>query len=255
MTTRNARRAAPLLAFAATLALVGCATDDAVGRVPPDAGATVSVAPSPVDDGFERQSNYEMFTEALTSMKRLKSLHYQGVIVDGDETAEVDLTVDDAGECTGSVGVGGGTAQIIAVDGTQYLKGDLKFWTNSVGPVRGPRVHALIGDRWAQVPATSERFQSFCDLDEFLKQLESVGALVRRGHIDQIAGREAIAIFGREDGSITRLWIATEDPHYLLKIEVEGKESGDLSFSGFDVPVDAKAPDSDEFVDLSSLQA
>ena len=55
-----------------------------------------------------------------------------------------------------------------------------------------------------------------------------------------------------EEGDALTAWVAVDDPHHVLKLEVtEGKEPGILTFSGFDEKPDVKPPADDEVVDLT----
>jgi hypothetical protein len=50
-------------------------------------------------------------------------------------------------------------------------------------------------------------------------------------------------------------WVAADDPHYIVKLELGegGDTSGEMNFSDFDEPVDVTTPEPSDVVDLSSL--
>jgi hypothetical protein len=50
------------------------------------------------------------------------------------------------------------------------------------------------------------------------------------------------------------VWVATEDPHHILEMEVDqGDEPGTITFSEFDEELDVQAPAEDEVIDLEQL--
>jgi hypothetical protein len=51
------------------------------------------------------------------------------------------------------------------------------------------------------------------------------------------------------------VWIAVDDPHHILEMEVtQGEEPGTITFSSFDEELDVQAPADDEVIDLDQLQ-
>ena len=107
-----------------------------------------------------------------------------------------------------------------------------------------------MGDKWVADP--NGQFSSFCDLDELLGQIGDTENLndVEKDGTEDVDGDEAVRITGTEDDNETTGFIATDEPHYLLKIEVSGSDTGEVTFSEFDEDVDAEKPADDEIVEL-----
>lgn len=205
-------------------------------------------------DAFVKQSAEKIIDQTLGDMGELKSLHIEGTVVDDQDEISLDLSIASDGDCAGTVGVQGGTAEIIVVGGEQYMKGDEKFWTASLDAQRGPQIDKLIGDRYVLLPPDATDFSSFCDLDEFLSELErDEDDTFTKGEEGEVDGEAAIAILSDEEDGKSRAWIATEGKHVLLKIEsIEGDE-GSFTFSAFDEPVGAEKPPAREIADLQNL--
>jgi hypothetical protein len=113
----------------------------------------------------------------------------------------------------------------------------------------------MVGDKWARLPADQGDFTEFCDIDGLMESIEDEDddtTDVEKDGTEEVDGTEALVLSGEEDGGTTRMWIAAEGDHHILKVSSEGGDSpGEFEFSDFDEPVDAEAPPEDEVVDLS----
>src|SRR4029079_2233289 len=89
---------------------------------------------------------------------------------------------------------------------------------------------------------------SVCDLDSFLAKIKDPGDDKASSSsvvgTDTVAGRAAVQVRdkGKGDDS-TDGWVATDDPHYLLKLEVAGSGGGTVIFSDLYSDAHLKAPD------------
>lgn len=229
-----------------SLALVGCGSsddgDDASAKKAQDAA-----------EAYAKETPTKIVEDAVAAMKGLNSVRFKGSVPGDSGQTELDLAVDSDGNCSGTVGAEGGTAQIIVADGQQFLKGDEAYWIASLDETRGPTMSNLVGDRWVQLPESAQSFDSFCNLDSFLGEFEVEDAPETKGDLDEIDGLSVISLTEEEDGGTTTTWIATDDPHYVVRIENDGDEAGQIDFSDFDEPVDAEAPPADEIADLNGL--
>src|SRR6187551_3281497 len=70
------------------------------------------------DSDFAKQSGDEIAAEAKSDMKDLDEVTFSGEITSDGDTVTLDVQASSAGDCTGSIGIGGGTAEILAKDGT-----------------------------------------------------------------------------------------------------------------------------------------
>lgn len=105
----------------------------------------------------------------------------------------------------------------------------------------------------------SQQFRHFCDLDNVLKSFRAVAAgddpevsVVGPG---RVGSRDVVRLEASDDGKKIVAWVATTAPHDVLRMDARGEgTSGTLSFSQFDVPVDAQAPAPSEVVNPSGEQ-
>jgi hypothetical protein len=194
----------------------------------------------------------------MSDMKSLDSVRLSGSIEqDGGELA-LDLQLNKSGECEGTMEQDGGTAEIVSVDGSSYLKADETFWVNSTGSEESAQqVLDLLGDKWALMPPDEGGVSALCDLDEILSEIdeddEEKGE-AKKGEETDVDGEGAIELTSEtEDGGTTTAYVATDDPHYILKLEQKGgDEPGSFTFSDFDEELEVEAPAEEDVVDLQA---
>ena len=120
------------------------------------------------DSDFAKQSGDKIAADAKADMKDLDEVKFSGEITSDGDTITLDVQASSAGDCTGSIGIGGGTAEILAKDGTNWFKPDEAFWrANAADPADA--IIAAVGDKW--VLDTDSNFSQFCDLDAFFDNL------------------------------------------------------------------------------------
>lgn len=211
------------------------------------------------DSGFTDMSVEKIKDAVLDDMNALDSLKMSGSITSGGEEMSIELSATSDGECVGTVGLKGGSAQFISGPGGTFLKGDDSFWQTIAGS-QASQITDMLGEKWAKVPDTAAgEFDQFCDLDEFLKSLnedDSDKIAAEKGDVTEVAGQDALEITDTDEDTngTTHAFIAVDDPHYILKItQTGGDEPGAFEFSDFNEPVDAEAPSSDDYVDLSQV--
>ena len=234
-TTRT--RAAAALSVLALLA--GCGGDG-------DGGDGGDFADRPADQIAEA---------AKSDMKELDAVHYSGDIQSEGTPLKLDIQASSAGDCMGSVGIGEGTAEVLAKDGENWFRPDEAFWRQQA-PDQADLIIQTVGDKW--VVDSNAEFAQFCDLDEFFDNIfaddgggdseyETVGT-------DELDGQEVVKVENTDDDGTSTGYVLVEDPHYLLKVErTEGESPGQIEFGEFDEEFEVEAPAEDEVIDLSQI--
>lgn len=205
-------------------------------------------------DDFASLSARRISDQSEEAMLGLRSLSLDGEATSGGSVLHLSLSADTHGTCAGSIGLGGGTADLVGVDGAEYLRGDEKFWTAAAG-TQAPAVATLLGGRWAKLPPGSKEFASFCDLDTLLARVRGKSAprRISKGGVSRIAGRDAVELTAVDAHGTTHTWVATRGRHYVLKVVQEGDEPGSMTFAGFDEPVEAEPPAAGQYVDMGAV--
>jgi len=168
-------------------------------------------------------------------------------------------SADRDGGCVASVTVGDGSADLLEEASGSYVRGDETFWANAADtPAHGRQMNEQAGGKWVRTPRSMGYFAPFCDLDELLDQvLAGDPTSAEKGEETDVEGQRAIALTADVSGGGTStMWVASDAPHYLLKIEtVGGDDPGVFTFSGYDEPVDVPIPPAEEVIDLGKVKA
>lgn len=248
-------RAAARLSAAVTALVLGAGAVGCGGGSPDEGPAPEETTAA--DPDFVALSADEIRDRVLEDMTALESLTLSANFTNDGEELTFELSLDTDGTCAGTMAVGDGTAEILSVDGTSYLRGDEAFWEATTGG-QGAIIASMVGDRWAAMPTGQGGFESVCDLDALLEGLDTAGDAgpeLTKGEEQEIDGEPALELRAEDDRGASRLWVATSaDGHYILRLEREGGDAGMITLSDFDEPVDVEVPDEDQVVDLSDLE-
>ncbi|MFD7457608.1 MULTISPECIES: hypothetical protein [unclassified Streptomyces] len=245
---RRTALAALCLAAATTVGLTGCLPgEDKADDKPkgPFAGLTGG----------------EIADRAVKATTEASSLRLTGDIP-ADESGSAmtfDMALNKKGECAGTLGTGGGKADLIRTGDTIYVRYDEAFLrADSEGQPKEETDAAvdLLAGKWTKMAAEgadAEDIASFCDLDEVLGGAEDVNSDAARGKTTTVDGTPAIVLHEKDGKDRYKLYVATEGKPYLLR--VDDTNAGDrttLTLSDFGKPVPAKKP-SGEILDLDEL--
>lgn len=211
---------------------------------------------------FAEQSGNDIADAAKADMKELDAVKYAGEITSDGSTVSLDVQADSDGNCTGSIGLGDGTAELLATDGTNWFRPDEAFW-RAQAPDQADAIIAAVGDKW--VVDTDESFAQFCDLDAFFENIfssddsddgsdTSQDSEYEVTGTEELDGQEVVTVEQTDEEGTTTGYVLIEGEHYLLKIErTVGDEPGTVDFSEFNEEFEVEAPAEDEQVDLSQL--
>jgi hypothetical protein len=209
-------------------------------------------------DDFTDQSGEKIASAAKKAMGGLDAVKVSGTITTSGQEVTIDVQTNDQGDCTGSIGSGGGTADLLGTGGDVWFKPDEAFWRANAGDT-ADQIVAAVGDKWVVVPAGGGGFDEFCDVDKLLDELidsdDDEGKTYTAKDVEEVDGQDAVPIQQKDDDGTSVGYVLVDDPHYLVKIEkTEGEDTGKVTFSDFDEDVDVEAPAEDEIVDLDNLQ-
>jgi hypothetical protein len=211
-------------------------------------------------DGFADKSADDIVATAKSDMGDLKAVKVSGSVTSDGQQIDIDLQASSEGDCTGTIGVAGGSTELLGVGGTTWMRPDEAFWRATVGD-SADQLLAAVGDKWVVLPADEDSLNTFCDvddlLDEMLKEDDEDGSTYSTSGTEDVDGEETVKIDNEdpEDGTSTG-YVLVDEPHYLVKIEkTDGEDTGSVTFSEFDEEFEVEAPADDEVVDLAQLGA
>lgn len=211
------------------------------------------------DNGFSDESAEKIVASAKSDMGDLTAVKVSGTITTAGKATTLDLQVGTEGNCTGTIGVDDGSAELLGVDGTTWMKPDETFWRTSAGE-SADQIISLVGDKWVVLPSDDDSFDQFCDvtalLDNLLKDdTEEDKSTYTNTGTEKIDGQDVVAVDNEDpDTGTSTGYVLVDDPHYLVKIEkTDGDDTGSVTFSAFDEEFEVTAPSDDEVVDLTTL--
>ena len=209
---------------------------------------------------FADESADTIVKASKDDMGDLKAVKVSGELTSNGQAISIDLQANSDGDCTGSLGIAEGTAELLGVDGDTWMKPDEAFWRSFAGD-SADQVMSIVGDKWVVVPEGEDSIKKFCDvndlLDQLLKDDDGDKSTYTKKGTEDVDGDETIAIDNEdpEDGTSTG-YVLVDDPHYLVKIEnTSGDDTGSVTFSEFDEDFDVTAPADDDVIDLDNLGA
>ena len=209
------------------------------------------------DNGFADKSADDIVAAAKADMGDLTSVRIDGSIDSEGQTTELDLQASSEGNCTGSIGVAGGTTEVRGLDGTTWIKADENFWRASAG-AGAEQIITAVGDKWVVMPEGDDSFSSFCDVDELIGSMfdddESDGNYSKDG-TEEVDGKSTLKIDNTDaNQEVSSAYVLADAPHYLVKLEkTEGADLGSMNFSKFDETFDVEAPADEDVIDLATL--
>lgn len=233
-------RIALALALSATLVLGACGDDS-------DSGGGADAAEEYADTSPE-----QVVEDILAAMNDLESVRLSGQMVEDGDTLDIDVAISKSGECEGTVGMeGSGSFELMQVDGVSYFKPDEEFWKAQAGSA-GEQLMEMAGDKWVMNSEDPDGFGELCDLDNFIEGLEDGPEESKIEGTGDVDGTAAVKLaFKSDDGNEGIAYVAAEEPHRILRLDVENE--GQVDFTDFDEEVSVEKPAEDETFDLGSL--
>jgi hypothetical protein len=204
------------------------------------------------DSDFAKQSGNKIADAAKADMESLDQLKYSGDISSDGSTIHIDMQASSTGDCTGTIGIGDGKAELLAKDGKNWFKPDEAFWRANAGD-QADAIIAAVGDKW--VVDNDKSFAQFCDLDAFFDNIFADDSGDKADYTvkgtDEIDGDKVVKVERTgKDGPATG-YVLIDGKHYLLKLErTSGTDAGSIEFTDFNKKFEVEAPADDEVVDL-----
>jgi len=204
--------------LAAAVLVTGCtskkssSSDTPNTSTPPASapGASVSgtggdASPAPAASMSGDPAAVALYTQATAALTSAKSVHIKGSSTQDGDTFGIDLTFVNGKGVTGSLGLGGGTMQIVAVGGTVYVQSDAKAFAAFAGADLPATALDAVAGKWlsfssAEDDSADNPFSGFgelTDLTSFAQDFAPSGS-VTIGQGQTINGQAATALL--DDG-------------------------------------------------------
>ncbi|MGW4383006.1 hypothetical protein [Kitasatospora sp. NPDC004531] len=243
--TAMAGAAAALVALTAGCGGSGRSTGPAAGSP-----AAATAAATGADNGTAGLSAQEILQRTAQALKDARAVRAVGTVAGGGQPITMDLRLDLAGNCTGTLSqsdVGG--FQVVKAGHQLWVKPDQAFWQSHGGPALADQV----GDRYLRTTSDDPDFgeiTGLCDLGALADQLAAADDLTK-GAATTVRGRPAVTLTRSTDTGTATLYVATDGPPVPLRLE---QPAGAVDFSDFGTPVPSATPGPDQSMDIEDLQ-
>ncbi|MEV7185729.1 hypothetical protein [Kitasatospora sp. NPDC093102] len=210
----------------------------------------------------DKLSAKDIEKQAKDALASATSLKMAGSIGTDEGQMEMNLSLDNKSQCTGTMAMPGmGKFEIISDGKTSYVKPDTAFWTNMGGP-NGAKAAELFKGRYLtgfESDPSMGSLTSVCNLAEFTKKIgaeQGTNDKVEKGSAGNVNGVKTFSLKATDSkGEVTTLSIATEGKPYPVRIENSGsKDGGKIDFSEFDKPLTVQVPSAENTIDFTKFK-
>lgn len=177
----------------------------------------------------------------------------------------VKTSFDEDGRCMTRLREGK-AQQTFIIDGNDaYVRANLAGWSALLRTEKIARqVLDQAGTRWTRLPLddvvgdgnTGLSPDRFCDPEKLFDSMDGSdgGRGMTVGSQGAIGGQQAVEVVEKTSKATTKIWVAIEEPHYILRLEiVSGTHVADSTFSDFNDPQRSFELAADRVVDLPLL--
>lgn len=204
---------------------------------------------------FARQEPEQVVAAAVEAMSDVTSIRVTGQVRVRGSDVLVDIATDDGGSCTATMRTGEGRLALRRIGRQAWIKGDEAFITRTgSGTSLPPGALSRLATSW--VRADAPPLLELCDLrtwtDTFARTGTGGGEALTADDLasvtlveDDELGGDVRAVHFSPDPRQT-VWVRSEAPHYVVRVERTGRDGGALSLSDFNLPVDVERPPADE---------
>ncbi len=190
----------------------------------------------------------QLVRRAISATEAASAFSFTGRLRQGKTTIALRISSDvENGEGEGTITIDKGTAEVLLVSGTVYLKANDTFWTVEAGQSSAT---ALAG-KWVSTSATSangKQLANFVNGGAFLNAIfnSNLGkSRFRVAGTARVDGQRATVIEGNDPKTKSggRVYVAKSGTPYILKLVAQSRSgTGTVTFSHFDQPVNPIAP-------------
>jgi len=201
---------------------------------------------------FAEESAQDILAAAEDATTEVESLRVRGDLTVGEQVVSVDLRVDQAEQCEGTVGRDGVSADVLGVDGAYWIRPDDAYWRGTLGAADAEAVIQAQQGRWVATSGVA----SLCDPDGLFGsdptdpdvQLATLGP-------GEVGGQPVVRVRRTDaEGRSTVSAVSATSPHYLRQVVGEGQARGTrIDVGDFGEALDVEAPASDDQVPLEGL--
>lgn len=198
-------------------------------------------------DPLASLSGEQLFAKVVADGKAAADVRISGTVTDSGTTISMDLGLVHGHGCTGTMAIKGkGSFKLTYISKQLWVKPDKAFY-EGVG-AQGPALNVLIG-KWLKVSETSglKDFATFCDLSSLLSSFGNTSGMPRPNHAT-LDGQPVLEL--KDTGDNAAGYVSDTSTPELVKLTAPSN-GGNLTFSGYGVPVALTPPPARMVIDGS----
>jgi hypothetical protein len=201
-------------------------------------------------NGIASKTPTEILAASKQAADSAKSVHVFGSIVSNHAPLTLDMSLVAGTGASGRLSQNGASFELIAVDGTIYLRGSAAFYRR----IGGAAAAQLLKGKWLKAPASTPSLASLGSLTDLRSLLDSTLAdhgTLTKGATTSVNGQAVVALHDTARGGT--LYVANTGKPYPVQIAKTGQNGGRVSFDRWNAPVSLTAPQG--AIDITQLQA
>ncbi|HEX9334900.1 MAG TPA: hypothetical protein VF892_03400 [Pseudonocardiaceae bacterium] len=233
------RRVLPVMLLLLGLAVAACS------GTPAASGSSSSTAPAPKAvniPGAPAGNQVESVVKA--AFAGASAVHIKGTLVNSTGSLSLDLQLNKDNTASGTIGEGGPTIPLIAVNGKYYVQFTQALISQSSNAAVS-QIGSALTNKWVSSDASIAS-----DMVSGLKPLLTYDSFVssmfgQSSEVPTLTGTDVVndiptLVYESTGGST--VYIAKSSPHYLLRMTAPASGSGQLNFTGWNQPVPVAPP-------------
>ncbi|ARF57036.1 hypothetical protein [Streptomyces gilvosporeus] len=184
------------------------------------------------------------------------------------DPGRIDLTLDRAGNCTGTISKGSyGRVDLVKRGKNVWMRPNTAYWKTQVPGKEGDAAARQFYGRYLHGTTSDSFLRSLataCDLTAFQKSAAAPTAPPAPGHpVPHLTkgkptvqeGTRVLPVIKKTDGVVQTLYVTISGKHYPRKLTAEANhQTGTVLLSNYNKPVPTKTPPAKKTVDISVLE-
>jgi hypothetical protein len=252
---------AGLVATAVMAGAAGCRLTSGAASI--SAGSTSSATPAASGPGATPAAGPlagltadQIAVRAITGLRTATSVHVTGTVTDTGQQMRLSLSLARGRGCRGGMTlVGKGSFRLIMIGRTVWIKPDRRFWRLEGGTNAGAL--ALLLGKWLRVQANHGlgSLAQLCQPAVLAGNFRGVAGLVK-GPTVMVSGRPALQLrtgpmAGGTGAGVMDVSLGRQPE--ILRLTQNGRDGGQLGFSGYGAPVTITPPPAGQTLDGSKF--
>ena len=229
--------------------LLGMAVTACSGAAAPSASGGSSSVPAPKAVNIPGAPPGDQVESVVrTAFEGASAVHIKGTLVNSTGSLSLDLQLNKDNTASGTIGEGGPTIPLIAVNGKYYVQFTQQLISSSTDTAVA-QIAPQLTNKWVSSDASmaSTMVSGVKPLLTYTSFVTSMFA--QDSEVPTLTGTDVVDntpayVYESKDGST--VYIGKAAPHYLLRMTAPASGSGQLDFTNWNQPVPVTAPPANE---------